>query len=302
MLHPKLNAPVGVILLCAKTDEKARITPIVSTYFKRTTSILEGYPTFILDAEDSQVEERLVVADCGEMANVSAASRTGYLATRFNPNLMVFVGTAGTLQPDKCRIGDVVVPTLGVVSKYYDKIEDGGGEGFDGNTMPSQAADLGAFTKDKKTYTLRKKMNNFKLTGQGRDYISEAMGMSATQDLLDFDLQKLPLQTSVPAVHVDSSVFSWDMILASDHYRSLLIKQIDSKAYAVDMESFGFLNALLEFQAPPADKAISSVVVRGISDDCGNKHNSFDTGRNHVATDNAAHVACRIIKNGYMKW
>ena len=300
MLYQPLSSLVGVVLLCAKPEEKARLTSVVQKYFTMIEPVLSGYPTFVLDAKDSGKPEVLVVADCGEMANVSAASRTGFLAARFSPNLIVFVGTGGSLRPEKCKVGDVVVPTLGATTKYYDKLNDAAKKIF-GWEKPEQSADLGGYTRDRKHYKLRRKTMDFPLAGIGRDYVSHALSNNDKAHSLNFDLAKLEKSHADPNVHIDTKVFSWDMVLASENYRSRLVEQVDSKAWAVDMESFGFLSALRQFQVPPVNKMISSIIVRGISDICGNKDTSSDDGRNDIATDNAAHVACRIVKFGYLQ-
>ena len=295
------NLPVGAILLCAKADEKTVITGVVPKYFTRTQSVAGGYPTFKLPAEDAGMEENLILADCGEMANVSSASRTGYLLAKFNPGLIIFLGTAGSLKPEQCQVGDVVVPTLGVVTKYYDKLEDAGRGIFGfGVERPNNVADLGALTRDRHKYLLRKQERNLDLTGEGRAYISEAASNRTGGNTLASGLKKFVATSRSPEVHKDTMIFSWDMVLGSEHYRSLLERQINSKAFAVDMESYGFLSAVEQFQAPPVERAISSIVVRGISDICGDKRSSGSDGRNEVATENAAHVACRIIRDGYL--
>lgn len=300
MLYSPLASPVGVVLLSAKPEEKARLTNVVGQYFTKSKSVLDGYPTYELEAATAGRREHLVVADCGEMANVSAASRTGLLAARFSPNLIVFIGTGGSLRPEKCKVGDVVVPTLGATTKYYDKLNDADWRLWSWE-KPQQSADLGGYTKDGRHYRLSRKTKEFPLTGVGRDYVSQALSGAAKAQRLDFDLAKLSAAGADPEVHVDAQVFSWDMVLASDHYRKLLLDQIDRKVSVVDMESFGFLSALTQFQIPPVNKLISSVIVRGISDICGNKDTSSADGRNNIATDNAAHVACRIVKHGYLE-
>lgn len=302
MLHPKLNALVGVLILCAKPEEKSELITIVSEYYDATDSVLSGYPTFNLPAGDAGVEEVLILADCGQMANVSAASRTGYLAARFAPNLIIFVGSAGSLKPDECEKFDVVVPTLGVETMYYDKIEDAGQLGFFRKAhKPSGVAELGAFTANKYQYSLSPRRKNISLAGHGSGYVATACAANNKGATIKTGLENAPGKETVPKVHIDASIFSWDMVLASGRYRDLLVKQLDRKTTAVDMESFGFLSALEQFSAPPTSKPISGLIVRGISDVCGDKSGSQEEGRNALATRNAARVACHIVRDGYLK-
>lgn len=234
------------------------------------------------------------------MANVSAASRTGYLLAQFEPNLIVFVGTAGSLRPDECKLFDVVVPTLGVVAKFYDKIEDSGGSRFKTGKLPESLADLAAFTKDRQKYKLRKNNRNIPLAGHGGTFVSHALANPKAGQTLAGDLISHSSNSGSSKVHIDASIFSWDMVLSSEHYRKLLSRQIGNKALAVDMESYGFLSAIAQFQLPPVNKPISPLIVRGISDVCGDKSTSQEEGRNANATQNAANVAFRIIRDGYL--
>ncbi|MFN4201830.1 MAG: hypothetical protein ACK4GM_02085 [Tabrizicola sp.] len=298
---PPLRKPVGALILSAKPEEKSEVTKIVTEYFSREDPLLDGFATFTLPANSAGVEEALVLADCGQMGNVAAASRTGYLLAAFRPNLTIFVGTAGSLRPDKCTVYDVVVPTLGVIAKYYDKLEDAGGYCLWGGAKPESTAGLAAFTKDRKRYTLRRKDKTLEHIGFGTSFVTEAKTRDEQGTGLDVGLKSGKGVSRTPRVHLDTYIFSWEKVVASGHYQTLLAKDLDTKAYAVDMESFGFLSAFAQFQKLVGGNERSSLIVRGISDVCGDKSGSYDEGRNDIATRNAATVACRILRDGYLK-
>jgi nucleoside phosphorylase len=295
-----LRMPVGALIVSAKPEEKSEVTKVVSQYFEKSEPLLEGFPTYRLPADGAGKEEALVLADCGHMGNVAAASKTGYLLAAFQPNLTIFVGTAGSLRPDKCSVYDVVIPTLGVITKYYDKLEDAPGNWFWGGGKPSTHAGLGAFTRDRMRYKLRPQEKTFEHVGVGNSFVVEAKTKNDRGAGLDVGLESGNRSVRTPKVHLDTYMFSWEKVVASKHYQSLLSLELNTKAYAVDMESFGFLSAFSQFQKLAGGQDRSSLIVRGISDICGDKAESYDEGRNDLATRNAANVACRILRDGYL--
>ena len=233
------------------------------------------------------------------MGNVASAAATGHLTVRHDPNLIVFVGTGGSLQPDECRIGDVVVPQKGVKTKYYDKMGDSGSIPFIGKPKWGKGgspADLQTISRDHRRYFQRVAGESIQLTGRGHGYVATAL---ANKKALAEDLETWK-SGKPPVVHTDASVFSWDLVLTSENYRKLLSEELGSKAIAVDMESFGFLSSARMLNGPGASKALSTIIVRGISDICGQKDEHFIEGSDVIAMKNAAEVACRILQNGYL--
>lgn len=294
---------VGAILLCAKTEELAEVEVVIGTHFKKVRNVQSGYTTYQLtDRTADDPGEVLILATHNKMGNVAAASATGSLASEFNPNLIVFVGTGGSLRPDKCVIGDVVVPQNGVSTKFYNRLEDAGRFGWFRQPpwVSALSADLRAYTRDGQAYGLRRETDTVPLLGFGQSIVARALNDQAHGNHgLGTGLKCGPSKRQ-PTVHVDAEVFSWDLVLASDHYRKLLTGQINPKAMVVDMESYGFLTTARMLNQATARKALSTVIVRGISDECGNKSTSTVNGYNNLAMQNAANVACRILRAGYL--
>jgi nucleoside phosphorylase len=100
-------------------------------------------------------------------------------------------------------------------------------------------------------------------------------------------------------IQYDTQIFSWDMVLDSSHYRDHLRAELDRKVYSVDMESFGFLAAIEQFQEKPYNRTVSGIVIRGISDVCGDKATSYNDGRNALAMRNASVVASELVLRAY---
>jgi nucleoside phosphorylase len=302
---PQESPPlVGAIILCAKTEELAEIETVVKEYFRRAPRDSSAHSTYVLtERSEDDPGEVLLLATYHAMGNVASASATGHLAMQFKPNLMIFVGTGGSLRPKKCAIGDVIVPAGGAQTNYYDKIEDAGRiSGPEEHQWPSdhRPSELRSVTMDGRVYSHRPKTDKVLPTGRSHKFVAKAMGPTLRRTSALAEGLETWEEEKSPKVHVDAMIFSWEMVLDSESYRDLLCKDLDAKAMAVDMESYGFLKAAQMLNGPEAEKPLSTIVVRGISDICGKKGNDFENGSNGIAMRNATTVACRILSNGYL--
>jgi nucleoside phosphorylase len=296
---------VGVILLCAKTDELAEIEAVVASHFGRAARDTAAHSTYVLaDRTETDPGEVMLLVTHNTMGNVASASLTGHLAARFKPNLMIFVGTGGSLRPDQCRIGDVVVPDLGAETRYVDNIKDDGRIGILGRPkwpVEGRSTDLRSFSRGGHIYSHRPKNDKIGLTGRAQKFISLAKGVTTNgQSSIQLGLHPWE-QDRTPEVHTNVIMFSWEMVLHSIRYRDLLLNEIDSKAIGVDMESYGFLKAAAFLNEPGIDRPLSTIIVRGISDICGEKEKAFAQGSDKLALQNATTVACRILRDGYLR-
>ncbi len=279
-----------VVVLCAKPKEQKFVTE----HFDKTFERLKHYKPVYKISNEPENLVNLLVMNCGEMGNISAASVTGHVLGWHKPNLVILVGTAGSLDPKKYNIGDVVIPELGAQTLSYNGIVDSEHIDFEKNRKRKLVADLWPNGIDGTEYALRQDTNksNITLSRYSRDIISRAS--ETTMDLPELTalLEKYEGNND-PKIHQDVHVFSWEKVVDSAKYRDKLNVQY-SKTAAVDMESYGFLHAAKQYQD---NLAVSAIIVRGISDLCGNKAIDFKDG---YAVRNASIVAAEIVKRGYM--
>jgi nucleoside phosphorylase len=282
------NPIYDIIVLCAKQDEQRVIVDHFKTVFERQEHFNDVYN--VTTSKGSPL--RLLVTLCGDMGNITAASRTGYLLGQYRPNLIVFVGTSGSLNPAKCNIGDVVVPDLGVQTLSYNKIVDAEDNSFHRYRGRGLKADILPAGIDGTEYAFRHDnvKGNVSLSNRSRQDISRAREKNEDRPKIESLLRKHVLNSD-PKIHFDVQVFSWEKVVATGHYRDKLNQQFD-RAYIVDMESYGFLEAAGQYQQ---DKPLRAIIVRGVSDLCAGKSTSGEKGLNDYAVENAAIVAAEII-------
>jgi nucleoside phosphorylase len=282
------NPIYDIIVLCAKPDEQQVIVNHFNIVFDRQEHFNDVY--YVKALKGSPL--RLLVTHCGDMGNITAASRTGYLLGQYRPNLIVFVGTSGSLNPDKCQLGDVVVPDLGVQTLSYNKIVDDEDPSFKNYRDRKLKADILPSGVDGREYAFRHDnvKGNVPLSTRSRQDITRARATGAGRPTLELLLQNYT-GNEKQRIHFDVQIFSWEKVIATGHYRDKLNLQFD-RAYIVDMESYGFLEAAGQYQE---DKPLRAIIVRGVSDLCAGKSTSGDKGLNEIATRNAAVVAAEII-------
>ena len=285
---------VGVIVLCAKPDELYVIQQHFDKKFTPSRALDQSMVCYDLPPRGDAAPQVMVVAHCVQMGNMYSASSAGFLIATLKPNLVIFVGTAGSLDPAKCGIGDVVVPDLGCTTKYFDKISELGE-----NDPHRLATDLRPVGHDGKKYVLGRRDDQIKLTTASRAFITQMRAAEgpAIEELLEHFV--VGEKSTKAKIKFDTKIFSWDMVLDSSHYRDHLRAELDRKVFAVDMESFGFLAAIEQFQEKPYNRTVSGIVVRGISDVCGDKATSDDDGRNALAMRNASVVASELVLRAY---
>jgi nucleoside phosphorylase len=284
------EAKYEVIILCATTNEQKFVTEHFDKVFSRIKHFEPVYQT----APNLNSTANLLVMNCGEMGNISAASMTGHILGSYKPNLVIFVGTAGSLDPTKYNIGDVVVPELGAQTLSYNKIVDFEDEKFKAFRDRKLIADIWPHGIDGTEYAFRHDdaKGNIALSRRSRDIISKARENIDAAPELGTLLESHDLNQN-PKIHYDVQVFSWEKVVASDRYRKKLNIQF-AKAAIVDMESYGFLHAGRQYQE---SSTVRAIIVRGISDLCGQKSTKF---RDDYAVKNASIVAAEIVKRGYM--
>jgi nucleoside phosphorylase len=285
-------------VLCAKPDEQRIVEKVLDKGFEQWKIRGEYLPAYKIKTAEG-VEESLIVANCGGMGNIHAASKTGFMLGTYSPNLILFVGTAGSLIPAKCCLGDVIVPEKGAVSLLYDKIVDEDDtENFKKWRSRKTTADLWPRDIADHEYALRivKDKTEVPLNEKSLQYISVSRKARGPADLTLL-LNKIS-SDKIPEIHYDKQIFSWEKIIATSKYRDRVQSEYPS-AYAVDMESYGFLLASKQYQE--TGWPVRAIVVRGISDLCDiTKSTSFAQGNNDLAVENATIIAAEIIKRAYL--
>jgi hypothetical protein len=114
---------VGVVVLCAKSDELTHILAVFNSepQFKRLQKPKNSaFVEYVIEFIDGR-KERVLIGCCRDMGSVYAAAQTGFIIGTAKPNVVIFVGTAATLNEDKCKVGDVVIPK-NCEARFYNKV------------------------------------------------------------------------------------------------------------------------------------------------------------------------------------
>jgi nucleoside phosphorylase len=284
----------GIVVMCAKPDELEIVQGLFSPHFAPIKNRGSEFTEYLLPASGSGTEEKLILCNCADMGNTFAAAATGYFIGTRQPNLMLFLGTAGSLRPNKCKPGDVVIPSA-CDTRYYDRICEKDSNDFRELTSRADFREY-FFGSGDGGYlnALNHRSAQAELTLAAGKY--RTTYLSNRRAKVTKKLQQFPTGDTPAQIHSDARIFSWDMIIDSAAYRDFLVPLLDRKVCAVDMESFGFLKTIDTFAKRQTDKTTNGLVIRGISDNSTAKASEFDQ---KTAMTNAAIVAVDLIQNTY---
>jgi nucleoside phosphorylase len=237
---------------------------------------------------------QLTLSMCPQMANVAAAATTASVLADFSPDILVFIGICGSLDPKKYRLGDVVIVD-GIRSKSFRKI-------IDGNADEADAAGMHPFGKNQK----------YRLQIYSPD---EPRIATSTRSFIDMNWKGIDSQFESPNIHprilnavnganvaakraakcVKEQMFSWDLVLDSSGFRDEII-DMESKLAAVDMETLGFYSVVESYQN--GNRWCDAIVFRGVSDYASYKYDTDAGGENwrDIAAKNAASAAIEFLK------
>lgn len=289
-------------MVCAKPEELRSVKTQLDENFDRVAgSAGSAIFTYEIQPTSNADPLRIFATSCTDMGHLPAAVRTIDVTTQYQPRLVLFVGTAASMDPRKLQIGDVVIPKK-AINRIYTKVSEKGQRDYDDRMNGGQFAE-----------TLLPDTALISDIGM-EDTTATAGDIIAAVNINALSLQKpqgteikigddLAIEIREPRVHDDVDIFSCGMVVDSLNYRNFLRKLADTnlrKATAIDMESYGFFNALKVSRASGVGNVADGIMVRGISDYAGRKQQGEELPGNRkvAAVENAAIVATAIIK-GY---
>ncbi len=249
--NPIENLPTVVILTAIKEEYLAvrehLVQPVDATQ-KSTT-----YEAGVFELNEKLVA-RVIIRECGPK-NTNAAQEAERAIQYFSPDLILFVGIAGSRKPKDFSIGDVIYPTM--IYSY-----EGG-------------------KSEKKSFSSRPDM------GGTTFHLDEI----AKRERLKEDWKQLIKNVQKKNVKADMGVIASGEKLV-EHYESgigkILSKHFNDTS-AVEMEGFGFAKAASK-QGKEYSKMMVGV-VRGISDIIGQPEEEEKIGAKDRRPDNARQLA-----------
>lgn len=204
---------------------------------------------------------KVAVAECGE-GNVPANSALHFAATQFDPDVLLFVGVAGSLKDD-IFLGDVIASTH--VYLY-----------------PSGKDDGVFYSRPKLEFASRPLEQRARATARHQDWLSR----------IDTNVVCPPnrILSRKPKAKV-APIAAGDIVVASEISAAFqLIRTRYNDAHAVEMEGFGALQAARVL-------GISAIVIRGISDNVVDKAQCDADGWQPVAAAHASAFAFEMLAN-----
>jgi tetratricopeptide (TPR) repeat protein len=231
-----------------------------------------GYEEGIFEHNGKQIA-RVIIRECGAK-NVISSMEAERAIQYFKPDMMMFVGIAGSWKPQDFKVGDVIFPEKVF---YY----EGGKSGKDSIHARPDATPT--------TYTLFELAKKERSRNKWKKLIKGNWGKD-TQD-----------------INADLGVIASGEQLIEHHSSELgkILAKHFNQTQAVEMEGFGFAQAAIR-QGRETDHVLIGI-VRGISDIIGQDDNSTtntDTrpaGNKAFASDTAAAFAFWLIYRYYSK-
>jgi nucleoside phosphorylase len=214
----------------------------------------------------TNVDWTVYVAEIG-MGNVPAAAELSAANAALEPNVVLFVGVAGSVKPDDLCRGDVVVGSHAYnVHAGKDAIDDAGRPVSLGRPVGSQAA----YALVQLATAVRKHQWTGELLLVGAGEVRNALGQSP---------------------HVEIRGIAAGEVVHADSKSTLMekVRTMYNDVAAVDMESFGLYETAHRLAVP-------AVAVRGISDSVGDKNPADDANWQPAAARHAAGFAFAMLR------
>lgn len=253
---------------------------------------------YLIKKRDRQPPLTLLATCCSAMGHVHAATRTAQIINSYRPSIMLFVGTAASLDPVSVRLGDVIVPT-GSIYRIYDKIVEKGQSDYE--SCASRDGFREFFFNDN---VLMADLLVEELPGHAHDLISDIdfKSVAALRNAeLAGDFAKAISRDGKPArapkIETDIQMMTCGMVVNSVGFRDFLRSVASRKARAIDMESFGFFKVIADMRNT-ATAVTEGIMIRGISDYAGRKEGT-ELGAadwKEISMTNAASVAAEVLR------
>ena len=285
-----------------------------------TSGNLIGARMFSKTVKDSKKKDRTfkVAVHCEDLrGNILTAAHTAYLCGVLSPKVVISAGIAGSFDPAKAWIGDVVMPTY-VEHASFDKVyqvspaSDAGMPKLHATQINGTAFQSPMRLTDKRDHKFAGTAAF--VTGLNQGALLSAIAYPQDKSKADerdraFNALSQELQERYniaaqaprnPRVIANSRTFSWDKVFDSRDLYEYLRKdgRISQETLCVEMESWGFFSAT---ELLRRIQNFDIAVVRGISDIVGCKGFTDDKGHalegecRQLAMTNVARVVCEIV-------
>lgn len=257
---------------------------------------------------------RVGLFQCGDTGNVASAAMTAFALGRHNPHLLISAGIAGSLNPERLFIGDIVFPSS-VENTAVDKIYSP-----ETTTSPENSLRIG---DDKLFFARLKESKVIELNNENLiDHYTRLISSEVESEVLKFNrfnelakdrerLSKILMDRRGVSVSdhnfkilKSERTFSWGKVLDNYELYSTLVKKekASGKAICVEMESWGlaYLYDILgtEFNKPLVIRAISDLVGLKVDGDDKNDKD-FEGPSRQYAMHNLAVAISKIVHLEY---
>lgn len=247
------------VILCAIRDELIQVRHQLEEHSQVVLRPAADEAVYLTSHFEGEHSDWQLAAVATSQTNYQAASATVGAIMSFKPQVVLFVGIAGSLDPS-VALGDVVVA---------DRVHD---------------YEVGKDTDDGyRVRTLQQVPSHHLLqwaTALSTSYSWQERVLPSSPSFVDAPL---------PRVHVEPIAAGGKVVASDKSHTFKLLGDAAPRAVAVEMEGAGFLAAAHRF--PRAQ----SLLIRGISDSLDNKAESDRLGWRHQAAANAAAFAMELL-------
>lgn len=284
-----------VCIICARVSESSTARAIFGNEFqlvRENDELQEALYSYQVGSGKHRrnIEIRFMI--CSDMGNMAAAQATTEAIYRFQKcHYFFFVGTAGSLNPPMVRLGDVFIPEF-VEARFGVKIVARGEKDYEKHKKTNDFVELFA-DKESTAYITKSRLWGLNKTSQNTlaDIDFESIKLNFRRPELPSLPENYPAARP-PTIVLDDCAATCDMIVNSESYTQFLRETLEREANIIDMESYGFFDAIRK-----ADRNPCGLVVRGISDYAGRKtavdrHTSWKA----IAVEHAARTVALMIK------
>lgn len=299
-----MSYPQDFCVICAKSEELQQVMEIFDQQFERKRGRFKSDQLYVVptksgtSAANVPGEYTILATTCVGMGHMNAAIRTAQVINNNQPGILLFVGTAATLKPSEIQIGDVVIPRK-AINRFYEKVSEKGQDDYEQRI---------ALVDFKETFFENSNalISDIATINCSPEALSTVASIPFTQVALEHgQLGKVKIaneefQLRQPKIFDDVDIFSCGMVVDSVSYRTFLTSMVHAsmrKVGIIDMESYGFFNAIEAGRDGGVGSNCAGIMIRGISDYAGRKQQTetLPDDWKKKAVRNAAIVASSLI-------